>query len=439
MRAAAPLAALALLCACATGEAPGERSPFAPGLWPLWTADARPWAGVEETRGLGPLFHREASQTDRRLEIRPLLSTLHAGDSWRWDLLFPLAAHRSEPGREQSWLLMLGRIRNDTATGREDHVVLNAFRGRTAEGGGYGGLFPLGGVFRQRFGFDRITFALWPLFARGERDGYRETQILWPVFAWGSGAGRFKLRVWPLFGVERRDGVFDHRFWLWPFVHRRLERLDTEHPARRLYVLPFYGRSEAGPLGMRFWLFPLYARQWDRSRPHSGRLDLLWPLFSSARDGAGREVLAVRPLYVRRRTETEERSDFLLGLVGHSRTRSSDLDERWWRVLWAGRVGERRERGAHTRRVDLWPLYRSARFRDSEGVEHGFVRVPYLIPLRTLDPDGWHRHYNALFEVYAARWQGAEHRASWLFGLRETRRAPGVLWESWAGLWHRRR
>ena len=105
---------------------------------------------------------------------------------------------------------------------------------------------------------------------------------------------------------------------------------------------------------------------------------------------------------------------------------------------WAGRVGTRREAGAVERRVDLWPFYRHARFVDARGNERGFTRVPYLLPMRGLDPDGWDRHYNKLFELYGARWLNAERRSSILFGFREARSAPGVEWTSWGGLVHLR-
>ena len=49
---------LSALSGCAvTGPDAPEPSPFRRGLWPIWTADARPWAGVSETRAAGPFLH----------------------------------------------------------------------------------------------------------------------------------------------------------------------------------------------------------------------------------------------------------------------------------------------------------------------------------------------------------------------------------------------
>jgi hypothetical protein len=59
--------------------------------------------------------------------------------------------------------------------------------------------------------------------------------------------------------------------------------------------------------------------------------------------------------------------------------------------------------------------------------------------MRGLDPDGWDRHYNKLFELYGARWRDGELRSTLLFGLREVRRVRDSVWESWGGFLHLRR
>ena len=241
------------------------------------------------------------------------------------------------------------------------------------------------------------------------------------------------LRIWPLYGVKERKGVYLRRFFLWPFVHQRAERLDSERPAHTFYVLPFYGRRDQGGQASRFYLFPLWLQQWNRQDERSRRLDLLWPLFSAARGPDGSSLLAFRPLYSRVRRPGEEITSCLLGLVTRGRIAGPDSQETLWRLLWAGRIGLRRDPERETRRIDLWPVYRSLRVREFHGGGHGFVRVPYLLPMRGLEPDGWNRHYNQLFELYGARWRGDEQRSSLLFGLRETRSSPDSRWESWGG------
>ena len=73
--------------------------------------------------------------------------------------------------------------------------------------------------------------------------------------------------------------------------------------------------------------------------------------------------------------------------------------------------------GRSVRRADLWPLLRYSDVEEPDGTRSGFFRLPYLLPLHGLEPDGWDRHYQKLFEVYGASWLDGERRSSLLFPL----------------------
>jgi hypothetical protein len=436
----------ALICAgCALPPEARDEDPFARGLWPLVTGDRRPWAGVRERKALGPLLHWEAEGPGdspglaQSLALRPLYSFRREVESRRHDLLYPLAGWSLRPEREQGSFLWLARVRDDPGDGSRESVLGLGYRGRSESGTPYSGLFPLSGSFADRFGNDRTTFRLWPLYARVERGAYREVQILWPFFAYGRGPDRFRLKIWPLFGVSRREGVEVRRFYLWPFVHHRVRRLDTETPERSFYILPFYGRRDRGFVHMRFWLFPLLARQWDDTHPEVHRTDLLWPFHSRGRDRKGNSFFALRPLFGRSRGPDHSGWSLGLGLLGRTAVRKPELEETSWRVLWVGRTAARREDGREVRHAALWPLFHLHDGWEADGTRSGYLRVPFLLPFRGLEPDGWDRHYNKLFEIYGARWHGGERRSTFLFGLREARISPLEHWVSWGGLLHLRR
>jgi hypothetical protein len=428
------LLCLAGLLGCAT--APDD--PFARGVWPLYTADARPWAGTREARALATLAAFYERDRERGFALRPWLSFRETREVDRWDVLFPLAARERTGEQDESWLFLLGHRKTRADSPRYESHLGIGFRGRTEGGETYGGVFPFYGRFRERLGFDTIRFALFPLFARGERGDYRETHVLWPLFSFGRGDGRALLRVWPLFGFDRAEGRYDRSFWLWPFVHVRREHLSSPRPERVFWVLPLYGRRDVGSWQTRFFLFPLWIRQRDVARPGVGSLDLLWPIWSSSRDREGNEFHALRPLFARRETNDSLRETWLLGLFGRTRVQAPDLEERIWQLLWAGRVGFRREAGLERRHADLWPLLRAGASVDAEGTERAFLRVPYLLPMRGLEPDGWQRHWNALFEIYTRRAEGDERRSDLFFGLLETRESPDAFWASLGGILHLR-
>ena len=436
------LLAAVLLTGCAFVRGPSDRDPFARGLWPLTNGDRRPWAGVMERSWLGPVVHGESwleadgALVERRFELRPLYSVRRNDELVRHDILYPLARWREGSEGTLGWLLWLARARYDPETEAREKTLGFVFWGRTGGGSRYWGVFPLFGTFEKLFGFDQIRFVLWPLYARGHRRGYTETQILWPFFAYGRGDGRSKFRFWPFYGVKRREGVSVHRFYVWPFIHHHLTHLDTATPTSALYVIPLYGRRDAGPRHTRFYLFPLLSRKWNDQYPATHGLDVLWPIFSSERNVKGHTYWALRPIVETRRSPERSGWTVGLGLLGRMRVRDEALEGETIRLLWAGRFVWRREGERETRVRDLWPLFRFSERRDPDGTESGFLRVPYLIPLRGLDPDGWDRHYNKLFEVYGARWLGKERRSSLLFGLRETRDSESERWVNWAGFLH---
>ncbi|MEE8558475.1 MAG: hypothetical protein V3T14_11390 [Myxococcota bacterium] len=429
-----------LLVGCVFGNgSPGKGDPFGPGLWPLTTGDRRPWAGTLERQWLGPLIHQEAhlregSIEERRLEVRPLYSWRATERETEHDLLFPLARRRRKPDRDGSWLFWLARSRDNAETQEREWMSGPVYRGRTDDGRGYSGFFPLLGKFKETFGLEHMRFILWPLYARGQEGEYTETQILWPFFAYGQGGGRFKLRIWPLFGVVRRPNEV-RRFFLWPFIHHH--RSEGLVSSRSFFVIPLYGRRDTGAAHTRFYLFPLYSRQWHDSNPNVHSLELLWPLFTHTRNRQGEARWALRPLVDIVRGPERRAWSVGLGLLGRSRTESEGFWEEELRILWTGRIGQRHEESFHSRRVELWPLLRFSDRRGRDGNE-GFLRFPSLLPLHGLDPDGWDRHYNKLFELYGSRWRGDERRSSLLFGLREVRQSPTERWSSWAGLLHLR-
>jgi hypothetical protein len=239
--------------------------------------------------------------------------------------------------------------------------------------------------------------------------------------------------------VDRREGRSVRKFWLWPFVHQRISRLDTPTPERLFFFIPFYGRRDAGPFHSRFYLFPLYARRWDDDHPGVQRLDMPWPIYSRELDVQGTRYFRLNPLWSRARGEGVSKWRVGFGLLGRSRVSRDGIDEDMMQILWMGRFGSIVEGERFRRHRDLWPFWRWTERREPGEEVRGFFRVPYLLPFRGLEPDGWDRHYNKIFELYGRRWRGDESRSSLLFGLREGRDAPSEHWESWLGLLHRRR
>ncbi len=447
-----PLVALAMALAACAAPPDAARRPL--DLWPLVVRDARPVAGIATTRVAGPFFESWTREHGADEEV----------DETGWTLR-PLAAGLTRDDRELELLYPLGAIRRDAEGTRVrltplvDHVFrssdsettddengwtfLLAFGGRTQEGEGYGGIFPLAGFAEDRFGLERLDFFCFPLFARGrESSGYQRIHFLWPFFSYGWGGGRRTLRAWPLFGSDVREGEYAKRFALWPLVHWQTEHPDEADERRVRLFLPFYGETARRNARSRLVLGPLYMHA-ENDTTGARSTDVLWPLlrFASrpARETyAGSREVRVEPFYRRSVSPGRERTGTLFGLVERSRGFDGDLEFDSFRVAFAARFASARDEssGASLVRRELWPLFRYEDETGEGGANAGFLRAPWLLPLRG---EGFERHALGLFTGYERRWRDGERRTDWLWGLARSREAAEYDLDAVSWLFQRER
>jgi hypothetical protein len=440
------------LVACASPAPQGARRPL--DLWPFVVRDARPVAGIAATRAAGPFFEswtRERAADEDVDEagwtLRPVVA-YRAAEASELELLYPLAGvHRDAEGTRVRLTPFVDHVfrADETEEGEEEQedargwTFLLAFGGRTREGGRYGGLFPLAGFAEDRFGLERLDFVLFPLFARGrEASGYERVHVLWPFFSWGSGGGRHSLRVWPLFGSDVREDEWSKRFALWPLVHWQTERPGAPDERRVRLVLPFWGETERGHARSRMWLGPLWMRA-ENDLTGARTTDVLWPLLRWARrpaseSYAGSHELRVEPLYRRAVSPGRERTGTLFGLVERTGGREGDLVFDSFRVAFAARFASARDEksGAALVRRELWPFFRYEDEVRETGAHAGFLRAPWLLPLRG---EGFERHALGLFTGYERRWRDGEERTDWLWGLARSRDAADYELDAVSWVW----
>ncbi len=107
-------------------------------------------------------------------------------------------------------------------------------------------VFPFGGVLEKFVTFDRIEFALFPLYLRTVRDGQNSISFLWPIFNWTYGPHGTSYRLWPIFGRLRHAGRYDKKFFLWPFFQWSVDHLNTPTPERSWMLWPLVGHKVRG-------------------------------------------------------------------------------------------------------------------------------------------------------------------------------------------------
>ncbi|MCJ7833049.1 MAG: hypothetical protein MUQ20_01520, partial [Deltaproteobacteria bacterium] len=157
--------------------------------------------------GAGPFYSQAESPEEREWTLRPFFSFRQniKEQTEELEYLYPLGLYRKTPeGTLYRFIPFYSSFKpaqEKVEEEKKEHWDLFPFFwGKDKEGESYGGVFPFGGLFRDRFARDEIQFVLWPLYTR-IREGETQTyNILWPIFSLTSGGVRSGFRIWPLYG-----------------------------------------------------------------------------------------------------------------------------------------------------------------------------------------------------------------------------------------------
>ncbi len=383
-------------------------------LWPLFF-----YARTGEVNRLevaGPFFYRYRNGREASLSLRPLFSWVDRRASGEKDLYFlsPLGHYHQEktyrrfrfvPFFSYDW-------EEGEKKGQEkSHTYFPIFWGRTAEGEGYGGIFPLYGTLKGRFGYDEIRFFLWPLYSTTLVDGDRSTNVLWPIFNYSRGPTLSGFKFWPLFGYREKKGAFRRSFILWP-VFIRETRYEEGRPAlTKRMIWPLYVLEDTPSYRKRIYLWPFFQRVWSRD----GRFrqwDFPWPFVQWQR-GEERRGFRLWPLFGFRKKPDYESNFVLWPLFQGEHLRRGDEEEIAGRFLLLSsyrkivRRGEERERF-----VRAWPLFL---YWSRSGSGESLFYFPALLPFYD---EGLERNLGPLlrlFEVY--RFADERHYVRLLWGL----------------------
>jgi len=103
----------------------------------------------------------------------------------------------------------------------------------------YRALFPIGGTIKDRLGYDRLHFVLFPFYLQTEVKGARVTHAPWPFLRFIDGEGHHGFEFWPLFGRRGRAGDYDSQFYLWPLIYKSSNHLSDPQPDVKLGSCPF--------------------------------------------------------------------------------------------------------------------------------------------------------------------------------------------------------
>lgn len=369
LRLTALLGFAAVLAACVAGE---ERN-----AWPVLVRQYTSASVTESWQAIGPLlFEKPAADGGVVSGFRPFyVQTNDAkGLTAESTVLYPLFLYRTN-GEVFNWSILDLINRSGSKAGAPlvaaqkqetfDVWPLWFSRQTNSPETTYQALFPIAGTIKHRFGDDRLSWMLWPLFMTSEKQGTMTTFTPWPIIRTTHGVEQ-GFALWPLFGWSGKIGVFDRRYFLWPLIWKNTIQPPTDAPAgtpptHQVGFLPFYSRDQrAGFLDVNFgWPFFGYTTRTTPYHYHETRY--LWPFLVQGH-GDNRDINRWGPFYTHSSIKGMDKTWVLWPLLREARWTDADITQTKIQLLYFLYWSLEQRSAANpalpsASKTHLWPLF----------------------------------------------------------------------------------
>ncbi|MBM4289328.1 MAG: hypothetical protein FJ135_14505 [Deltaproteobacteria bacterium] len=418
-----------MLAGCTT-TSQGERRL---NLSPLFFYSEAPGADRGRVEILGPVFSREWFGPTTLTTVAPLFYVLSKdGEGVEAEFLYPFGQYKSGGGDTRFNIIPFSSYRDELPEGASSFQFFPFYGGRTSKGERYGGIFPLYGTFKERFGRDQAVFFLWPLYSRTVAEGTYRYNFLWPFFSYATG-GEKALTFWPFGGKIVKPGEYEKYFALWPLINYQRLRLDTDNPQTIKSFIPFYVWDTSPEHSRKSILFPFFTH-YRQEKGNYDQWDTPWPLIVRGQ-GDDFSLRSYFPFYYHRQEPGRERRAIFWWLYDRRTDETGDSWEQSYRYLFFSRyVAEIDSRGEWSEKHRVWPFcYYTSRsgflhfhapeliFITSPGFDRLFGPWVYLWTQDRLDD---YRQGKAFWGIY--RWEENQNYRLWELSFLASRETTGT-------------
>ncbi len=377
-------------------------------LWPLVVYSHYKPKNLTRIEILGPFIYKSKSPEEKNFSFRPFYSSVETFKENKTTekssfFLSPLGLYRENEEEIRIKLIPLidKKFPKDPSVKEgEKWDFFPFFYGRTAQNETYGGIFPIFGTFKDRFGAKEITFFLWPLYSRVSYDNYTTYNVLWPFIRFAKpkseedkSFGGYK--IWPFYG-KFREGEEKRKFILWPFyiTYEYKDELGNFH--QKKYYFPFYLKEETESYTKKIYLWPFFQVVQGRD-PLYCQIDAPWPFYRRI-TGENIEGKRYWPFYgcVRRPSSLEYfvlwpfysyREDW------YNSTKSSSLEKEYHFLLFSKWYNSFMNGTLVIHEARLWPLFFSYENKSSQ------TKISYFPALLPFYDEGVERNYAPLLKL----------------------------------------
>jgi hypothetical protein len=422
-------ATLLLGLAAAAVVAPAQPADHEYNAWPIMVRYQGPGNHATPSwTGAGPFLFRKpsgAAQGNTVSGFRPFWVQFHTpqGEFRKGSFIYPLFSYSVDETTFRWSVFELirswGRRSGAPAPGsafdlREEFEVFPFWFSRQSGDPelSYRALFPIYGPVKNKLGFERLSWTLFPFYVENEKRGAVTTSTPWPIIRVTRGAAH-GWGVWPLFNYVDRPGVSRRETYLWPLGFNVTRRPTPDDPPgtpprRDIGALPFYVRNTGPGYINEDFLWPFFGYTKRTAPVRYDERRFLWPLFVEGR-GDDHYVNRLAPFYT------------------HSIKKG--YDKRWylWPLL---RVAGWTEADITRNRTQfLYFLYWNEVQRSTQRPNAAAAELTHLWPLFShWDNGAGHRQWQFFspFEVFFPRNEEVRHAWTPFLALaRHEQRSPG--------------
>ncbi len=290
--------------------------------------------------------------------FRPFFSWDHQKKSKDFYYLYPLGRWETT-GNETSWRLtplFRGESNEKKQTGSSyDKFFWPVFWGRNKTGQFYWGIFPIYGNIYNRFGRDKITFFLWPLYAHSTWDKNSQLTLLWPFYSKFSGPDEQGIKLWPFYEHLTSPGNWEKGFIMWPFFFRKKDLKDPKY--HEWMFLPFYAVQYQGEKTSRTFLWPFFRVVKDPEEDYL-KVEAPWPFFTYT---SGKNIFNIElwPIIGHKKTPEDSSNYFLWYVFSRDALKTKKQKLITWRLLLFSKLVYREDLKGNEVYVKrrIWPLF----------------------------------------------------------------------------------
>lgn len=333
--------------------------------------------------------------------LYPLLTSVHYGHEWRWQL---------------GQLISFSGGQEQTEAAKKRFTLFPFYfsqRSTTDTNLNYTAVVPFYGQLKNRLFHDQIDFVMFPFFSETRKRDVVTDNYFYPFGHVRHGLGLHGWQAWPFIGSEHKEvtthtngfgdvetiGGHDHFFLLWPFYLQQNNDIGTDNPEKFRASIPFYTYSRSPKRDDTTVLWPIFSWIDDREKKYH-EWQGPWPLVIFTR-GEGKTTSRVFPIFSRSHNAIKISNAYLWPIYTYRRTHSDPLDLQRTRVavyLFEDTLEKNTQTGASKRRVDMWPFF--TWHREFDGRE----RLQVLAPVEPAVPanSGIERNWSPLWSLWRA-------------------------------------